>query len=144
MRLVRAEWIVAGITAGLAAMTLWLPGAAAAGMTKAEFEARKARLDATRDVARRKCDTYSGNAKDICMAEARGRDKVARMELEERYKDSPKARYNVRMARAESEYDVAKAKCDEHAGPQKKLCLEQAKAGFDREKADAAVSRPGG
>ena len=65
------------------------------------------------------------------------------MELEERYKNSPKARYNVRMARAEAEYDVAKEKCDDRAGPQKDLCLKQAKAEFAREKADAAVSRPG-
>ena len=136
----RAQWIAAGV----AAASLWLPGAAGADMTKAEFEARKQRLDAAYDVAKRKCDTYSGNAKDICMAEARGRDKVAKTELEERYKDSPKARYNVRMARAEADYDVAKEKCDERAGPQKKLCLEEAKVAFARDKADAAASRPGG
>lgn len=143
MRLLISEWIAVGVTAGIAAATLWLPGGASADMTQSEFEERKERLDATHDVARLKCATYSGNARDICVAEARGRDKVARMELEERYKDTPKARYNVRMARAEAEYDVAKTRCDERAGPQKKLCLEEAKAAFARDKADAAASRPG-
>ena len=143
MRLLTSEWIAVGVTAGIAAAALWLPGGASADMTKAEFEARKERLDATYDVAKRRCATYSGNARDICMAEARGRDKVARMELEERFKDTPKARYNVRMARAEADYDVAKARCDERAGPPKKLCLEEAKAAYARDKADAAASRPG-
>ena len=137
------EWIAAGVTAGIVAAALWLPGGAEADMTKAEFEAQKERVDATYDVARRKCDTYSGNAKDICMAEAKGRDRIARMELEERYKNSPKARYNVRMARAEAEYDVAKEKCDDRAGPKKELCLKEAKAAFARDKADAAMSRAG-
>ena len=140
MRLVRAGWIATAV----AAAALGLPGGAVAQMTKAEFEARKERLDATHDVAKRKCGTYSGNARDICMAEARGRHKVARMELEERYKESPQARYNVRMAKAEADYDVAKAKCEERAGAPKKLCLEEAKAEFAREKADAAARRPGG
>ena len=143
MRLLNAEWIAAGVTAGLVMAAAWLPGGAEADMTKAEFEARKERLDATHDVAKRKCGTYGGNARDICMAEAKGRDRVARMELEERYKDTPKARYNVRMARAEAEYDVAKEKCDDRAGPQKDLCLKEAKAAFAREKADAAISSPG-
>jgi hypothetical protein len=141
VRLLISEWIAVGVTAALAAAAFWLPGGASADMTRAEFEARKERLGARYDVARRKCDTYSGNARDICMAEAKGRDKVARMELEERYKDSPKARYNARMARAEADYDVAKEKCDDRAGPQKELCLKEAKAAFAREKADAAMSR---
>jgi hypothetical protein len=144
MRLLVSEWIAVAVTAGIAAAVLWLPGGASANMTEAEFEAGKERLDATYDVARRRCATYAGNAKDVCMAQARGRDKVARMELEERYKDSPKARYNVRMAKAEAEYDVAKARCDERAGQQKKLCLDQARAAFARDKADAAAGRPGG
>jgi hypothetical protein len=144
MRLLASEWIAVGVTAGIAAAAMWLPGGASAGMTQAEFEAQKERLEATYDVARRRCATYSGNAKDICMARARGREKVARMELEERYQDSPKARYRVHMARAEADYDVAKAKCGERAGPQKKLCLEEARAAFARDKADAAASRPGG
>jgi hypothetical protein len=133
-----------GVTAGIVAAAMWLPGGASADITKAEFEAGKERLDAKYAVAKRRCATYSGNAKDICMAEARGRDKVARMELEERYQGSPKARYNVRMARAEADYDVAKARCGERAGEQKKLCLDEAKAAYAREKADAAASPPGG
>ena len=126
--------VVAALAAALA-----LPGVAWGALTKAEFEAQKERLDADHDVAKRKCETYAGNAKDICMAEAKGRHKVARTELEERYKDSPKARYNVRMARAEAEYDVAKEKCDDRSGAQKDACLKEAKAAYARDKADAVA-----
>lgn len=125
----------------LIAASLGFAGPAAGAMTKDEFDARKERLEADFDVAKRKCDTYSGNARDICMAQAKGRHRVARTELEERYKDSPKARYNVRMARAEADYDVAKEKCDDRAGPQKDACLTEAKAAYARDKADAVASQ---
>jgi hypothetical protein len=128
------------MAAAALAIPLGLAGVGHAAMTKAEFEAQKERLEANYEVAKRKCDTYSGNAKDICMAEAKGRLKVSKTELEERHQDSPKARYNVRMARAEAEFDVAKQKCDNRAGAQKDACLQEAKAAYARDKADAVAS----
>lgn len=113
-----------------------------AAMGKAEFEAERQRLEANHDVARGKCSVLGGNARDICIAEARGSYRIAKAELEERYQDSPKARYSTRIAKAEAEYDVAKERCDDRGGAQKEACLREAKAAFARHKADAAASQP--
>lgn len=75
------------------------------------------------------------------MAEAKGANNAAKAELEARYKDIPKARYNAWIARAEADYDVAKEKCDDLAGNPKNVCLKDAKASLTRAKADATVDR---
>src|SRR5512134_448200 len=59
------------------------------------------------------CKSLSGNAKDICMQEAKGKEKVAKAEAKAGYEGTPKARENARLARAEATYEVAKEKCDD-------------------------------
>jgi hypothetical protein len=66
------------------------------------------------------------NAKDICMAEAKGREKVAIADLDVTYKPSAKARYEARVARADAQYAVAKEKCDDLAGNAKDVCRKEA------------------
>ncbi len=44
------------------------------------------------------CSSLSGNAKDICVAEAKGKDSVAKAEAEATYRHTPKARENARVA----------------------------------------------
>jgi len=62
------------------------------------------------------CSPRSGNAKDICLAEANGKEKVSKADAEAAYKNTPKMREDARVARAEATYNVAKEKCDELAG----------------------------
>ena len=83
----------------------------------------------------------SGNAKDICMAEAKGNEKVAKAELGMKQKDTPKAHYDVSMAKADMEYNVAKEKCDDSAGKDKKACVKDAKAAHDQAKKQAKAER---
>lgn len=128
------------LMAATVAAALGFSSAGHAAMTKAEFNAEKDRLEANYDAAKRKCSSFAGNAKGICVAEARGSYRVARTELEERHNDSPKSRYKVRIAKTEAEYDVAKQKCDDRAGARKDACLAEAKAAFARDKADAVAS----
>ena len=87
------------------------------------------------------CATRTGNAKDICLAEAAGREKVAKAEAEAQYKNTPKARQDARGARAEANYTVAKEKCDNLAGNTKDVCVKEADAALIKAKADAKVDR---
>ena len=87
------------------------------------------------------CKSLSGNAKDICMQEAKGKEKVAKAEAKAAYEGTPKARESARLARAEATYDVAKEKCDDMSGNQKDVCVKQAKATYTKAKADAKVDR---
>jgi len=87
--------------------------------------------------AKAKCGSLAGNAKDICVEEAKGKRKVAKAELEARYKPSKKMDYEVSVAKAAVEYAVAKEKCDDKAGNDKDVCVKEAKAALVRSGSDA-------
>jgi hypothetical protein len=87
------------------------------------------------------CDNLSGNAKDICVEEAKGREKVAKADADAAYLNTPKARESARDARADATYDVAKEKCDDLAGNAKDVCVKEANAAHVKAKADAKVDR---
>ena len=87
------------------------------------------------------CKTMSGNAKDVCMEEAKGKEKIAKAEADAAYKGTPKARESARMAHADADYNVAKEKCDDLSGNQKDVCVKEAKANHTKAKADAKVDR---
>ena len=87
------------------------------------------------------CGSLTGNAKDVCMEEAKGKEKVAKAEADAAYKDTPKARESARLARADATYNVAKEKCDDLSGNAKDVCVKEAKAAYVKAKADAKVDR---
>src|SRR5213083_1367480 len=87
------------------------------------------------------CASRSGNAKDICMAEASGKEKVAKADAEAAYKSTPKAREDARITRAEANHHVAKEKCDDLSGNAKDICVKEADATLTKVKADAKVDR---
>ena len=97
--------------------------------------------DAQYKADKERCNSLSGNAKDICMQEAKGKEKVAKAEAKAAYDATPKARENARLARAEATYEVAKEKCDDMSGNQKDVCVKEAKAAYTKAKADAKVDR---
>jgi len=87
------------------------------------------------------CDSLAGNAKDICVEDAKGKEKVAKADAEAAYQNTPKAREAARMARADAAYEVAKEKCDDLAGNPKDVCVKEAKAAHVKATADAKVDR---
>jgi hypothetical protein len=87
------------------------------------------------------CSSLSGNAKDICAAEAKGRNAVARADASATYQNTPKAREASRVARAQASYNVAIEKCDDLAGNSKDVCVKEAKAALVKGKANAKVDR---
>jgi hypothetical protein len=126
------------IAAIAAAVTLAFgAGAFAAEMSKDDYNAGKARLSAQYKSARAGCDAYAGNARQVCVADAKGKEDVDRAELEAAYKPGNKARYNVRVAKADAAHSVARQKCDDKAGNVKDVCLKEAKAAEVAAKADA-------
>jgi len=67
------------ITAIAAAITLaFSAGAMAAGMSKTDYKAGKANIAAEFKSAKAGCSSFAANAKDVCMAEAKGSEIVAK------------------------------------------------------------------
>jgi len=131
---------IAAIAAAIA--LVFSAGAVAAPtMSKAEYKARKERIAAEYKTGKANCDALSGNAKDVCMAEARGKQRVEKAELELDYKPGPKTHYYLTIARANANYAVAREKCDDKTGNDKKVCLSEAKAEQTYAKTDAMRGR---
>jgi hypothetical protein len=94
------------------------------------------RIEAEYKAARERCDPMTGNAKDICQKEAKGKEKVAKAELDAKQKPSAGNQRKVEEAKAEAAYDVAKERCDDKAGNDKDVCQKDAKAAYERARAD--------
>ena len=117
--------------------------AGAAGATpipKDAYNAQKDSITATYKADKETCAKLTGNAKDVCVEEAKAKEKVAKADNEAAYKDTEAARYDARIARAEANYAVAKEKCDDLSGNSKDVCIKQAKADEVKAKADAKVA----
>ena len=97
------------------------------------------RIEADYKADKAKCGTMSGNAKDVCEKEAKGKEKVAKAELDARKDPSERNQRKVEEAKAEARYDVAKERCDDMKGQEKSACEKQAKA--DHESAKAAMAK---
>lgn len=110
-------------------------------MTKAEYSSAKNQVSADYISAKAACKSMSANAKDICMAEAKGNEKVGKADLEARYSGKAKDQNNLMVAKAEAAYAVAKEKCDDKAGNDKDVCVKEAKAAETKAKSDAKLTK---
>jgi len=130
-----------------AAAGLGLSGAALAQMnanmpvSKAAYERARNDADAQYKLDKQACSSLAGNANDVCVAEAKGKDRVAKADAEAAYTHTAKARQNARVAHAQAAYDVAVEKCDDLAGNGKDVCVKEAKAALVKGKANAKVDR---
>jgi hypothetical protein len=111
----------------------------AVAMTKAEYTTQKDQISADYKASREKCNTMKGNAKDICVSEVKGVEKIAKAELEEKYVPGTRNSQKLAMAKAEAAYDTAKEKCDDLAGNAKDTCVKEAKAAYAKAKEEATV-----
>jgi hypothetical protein len=103
-------------------------GAMAQSVSKAEYKSGKDAASAEYKVAKEACSSLAGNAKDICVLQAKGAEKVSVAELLAKYEPTPKHHYQLRTARADADYKVAKERCDDLSGNPKDVCVKEAKA----------------
>lgn len=110
---------------------------AATLMSKDDYKAAKKGISNEVTAAKASCKSLKANAKDICMAEAKGKETIALAQLEESYQPSDKTRYDVLVAHAKAIHAVSKEKCDDLAGNPKDVCVKEAAAVQTRSMADA-------
>ena len=113
----------------------------ASAMTKMEYNSAKDQIKADYKIAKIKCNSLSGNSKDICVAEAKGNEKVGKADLQARYTGKDKDQYSLRVAKAEAAYSVAAEKCDDLTGNAKSVCVKEAKATQAKAKSDAKIKK---
>lgn len=109
----------------------------AASLSKADYKIGRDKIAFDYKSAQIGCDALSGNANDICVADAKGKKSVSLAELELSYKPTVKNEAEVRMAKADANYAVAIQRCDDLAGNPKDVCVKEAKAAKVSGNADA-------
>ena len=113
----------------------------AATMTKSDYSSSKDRIKADYKADKSVCDKSTANAKDICMKQAKGKEKVALAELEFGYTGKAKDGAKVPVAMADSTYATAKEICDDKSGEAKTLCKTEAKSTHTKALADAKMNK---
>ena len=127
----------------ICASALLFVGNAAAAGDKAAYEQAKASAKAAYETDKKACDSLSGNAKDICVAEAKAKRTKVDEDAEAAYKGTPKAREHAVHEIAEANYQVAKERCDDKTGNDKDVCIKEAKAAMTKAQADAKATKTG-
>jgi hypothetical protein len=127
--------LVRGLVAGAAALACAF--AAQGAGDKGAYEKAKASAKSSYEVAVKRCDAVTGNAKDICVAEANEARTKTEAYAEAAYQDTPKARAHAVEQIAEARYKVDRERCDDRTGNDKDVCIKVAKAGLTRARADA-------
>jgi hypothetical protein len=139
-KLMIALFVTAGLgVAGTAAAQMNAP--MPAPISKASYTQALKNADAQYKIDKDGCASSSGNAKDICLAEAKGKASVAKADALAAYKHTPKDRENARIARAQADYNVGIERCDDLAGNPKDVCVKEAKSELVKGKANAKVDR---
>ena len=126
------------ITALAASIGLAMSASATgAGISEAQYKSAGQDISARHTADQATCEALAGNRKDVCNAEANGRENVAKAELELSYGDSDKHRYDVRVAKADAAYTIANEKCDDLAGNVQDVCRKEAQSAQVAAKAEA-------
>jgi hypothetical protein len=128
-------------TLAIAALLALPLAQAATSMSKGDYQSGKARLSSEYKADKTACAALAGNARDICVEQAKGKQNVGLAELEYAYTGKSKDQNKVWVAQAEATYAVAKEKCDDLSGNPKDVCVKEAKAARTKSLADAKLGR---
>jgi len=121
-------------------LTCTLASVWAAPMAPADLRVAKDRVEAGYKADKAACKSFGGNARDICQAQAKGKEQVALAEIEYGQTGKQADAAKVGLARADGEFAVAKERCDDLAGQPKSLCRTQAGAAHTKAQADAKLA----
>lgn len=112
------------------------PALAASLTSVDDFNAGKARAEAALLADKAACDKLAGNPHDICRERARGKELVAKAELDLAHTGTRKSRDNVTAVKLDTAYDLARTQCNDKAGSAKTLCTKEAQAARAKGQAD--------
>ena len=116
-------------------------GAFAATGSRTDYDAAKDRISAEYKSDKAACDAFSGNKKDICVEQAKGKEKVGKAEAEYNYTGKPADQNKIAVEKAEADYAVAKEMCDDKGGNDKDVCKAEAKSAHTKAMADAKMNK---
>jgi hypothetical protein len=115
--------------------------AQAANFSKTSYDSARADIKATYKAERENCGALAGNARDICVEQAKGREAVALAQLEYNYTGKAADEQKLYAVRADTRYELAKERCDDLGGDSKDVCLRQARTEHEKAQADIKLAK---
>ncbi|PUE10921.1 hypothetical protein B9Z51_00805 [Limnohabitans sp. T6-5] len=97
-------------------------------MTRAEYQTEKNKISADYKAAKTICAASKDHGKDVCMSQAHSDEKKAKAQQEDRLKPTLKSHDQTEVVKAETNYAMAKVRCNESTGKDKDNCLQAAQA----------------
>ena len=129
-----------GLIGPVAAQTM-VPRSDRAPISKDSYTLATTKAEAQHTINKEACAPLSESAGARCVVTAKGKESIAKAEAKAARENTPKARADLRLARAQAKFDVAIDRCDEMTGGDKDACGRKANAELVREKAKAKVDR---
>ena len=120
--------LFASVLIGTASLAFAVTASAAPAHSRATYNATFEKATADGKAAQDKCDALSGNAKDVCIEQAKAVEGRAKADAKAQYKRTRKTRTEARIAAADGDFAVAAAKCRAKAGNDQDFCVEEAQA----------------
>jgi hypothetical protein len=111
-------------------------------LAKADYDARRDRIQQEHRAARLNCRTLTGQAKTICVEQANADQQVARAALTWSWTGRPQDHRHWLVTQAETHYDVALAQCDDQPLVSRSACIDEASLTRRKALALAATSTP--
>jgi hypothetical protein len=100
------------------------------------------RVEVQRKAADRACERAKpGHARDLCEAQAKAHERVARAELHARRKPGPDSDKELKYARADAEFQVASEKCEARPKYAQDKCVTEARNDRDAARRQAMIER---
>ncbi|MFG6433858.1 hypothetical protein [Roseateles sp. LYH14W] len=99
------------------------------GNTKDRNDYLEARYEAKYQIAKEACDSQSGNAKDVCVADAKAMHDKAKADLKANKKIA-EAQNDQMETKLKADYKAANERCDALSGNAKDSCQASAKARY--------------
>jgi hypothetical protein len=121
-----------------ATLTLGFAGNAFAAdaMDQAAYKSAKDKIEEQAKADKKACEPLKANARDVCQAEAKGKEKVAKAELDAQNRPGAPADQKVKLMKSEAAYELAKEKCEDQKGKAMAACKKGAKVAHDKVKAE--------
>ncbi len=115
------------LTAAISLALFTATGVHAAALTNAEHSAGKNKIAADYKLDINACLALRANARDICYAQAKGKENDAKAELKYAFSGKESDANKMRMTQADSAYAISKEICDDRMGNDKDVCRAEAK-----------------
>ncbi|HTH95675.1 MAG TPA: hypothetical protein VL550_10620 [Rhodocyclaceae bacterium] len=119
--------ILTGMLAGCLLSSFLVANVAAADESS-YYSDQKAKANTQYESDKKRCETLSGNDRDVCMKRASANLKIIEADLKAYEENTSAAALKAQDERISQEYKVDKEKCDVYSGNAKDVCVAQADA----------------